>query len=84
MEGDARAQDAEDGLGVSLLPRAALAHRHPGFGVRKMRGREPVRAVHTAVREASPRQPPVRGLLDAPRDDAPRDVARRTAALARS
>ncbi|WP_406272983.1 LysR substrate-binding domain-containing protein [Actinacidiphila glaucinigra] len=79
MEGDARAQDAEDetatedrsviaippvpvtnsataegfvaaGLGVSLLPRAALAHHHPGVVVRKVRGPEPVRAVHAAMR----------------------------------
>lgn len=67
------------GLGVSLLPRSALARHHPGVVVRKVRGPEPVRAVHTAVREASLRQPPVRGLLDALRD-----VARRTAAPARS
>jgi len=66
------------GLGVSLLPLAALAHHHPGVVVRKVRGPEPVRAVHAAVRETSLRQPALRGLLDALRD-----VARGTAGTAR-
>lgn len=62
---------------MSLLPLAALAHHHPGVVVRKVRGPEPVRAVHAAVRETSLRQPALRGLLDALRD-----VARGTAGTA--
>lgn len=36
--------------------------------VRRLRGPEPVRAIHAAVRETSLPQPALRGLIDALRD----------------
>ncbi|MEU3465071.1 LysR substrate-binding domain-containing protein [Streptomyces sp. NPDC006733] len=56
------------GLGVGLMPTLGLGHRHPGVVVRRVRGPEPVRSVHAAVRDtsAAPSGPPaLLGLLDA-------------------
>ncbi|MER5967068.1 LysR substrate-binding domain-containing protein [Streptomyces sp. NPDC002057] len=53
------------GLGVSLIPLTGLGGRHPHVVVRKVRGPEPVRAIHAAVRESSLALPAVRGLLRA-------------------
>ncbi|WP_435972479.1 LysR family transcriptional regulator [Streptomyces sp. Qhu_M48] len=53
------------GLGVSLIPLTGLGSRHPHVVVRKVRGPEPVRAIHAAVRESSLALPAVRGLLRA-------------------
>ncbi|MFF1508561.1 LysR substrate-binding domain-containing protein [Streptomyces sp. NPDC058326] len=53
------------GLGVSLIPLTALGSRHPNVTVRKVRGPEPVRSIHAAVRESSLALPAVRGLLTA-------------------
>ncbi|WP_328940483.1 LysR substrate-binding domain-containing protein [Streptomyces sp. NBC_00250] len=51
------------GLGVSLIPLMGLGSRHPNVAVRKVRGPEPVRSIHAAVRESSLSLPAVRGLL---------------------
>ncbi|MFF2777502.1 LysR substrate-binding domain-containing protein [Streptomyces sp. NPDC058052] len=56
------------GLGISLVPAMGLANRHPGVVVRKVRGPEPVRVIHAAVRETSAGRPALRGLLAALRD----------------
>ncbi|MFJ4341696.1 LysR substrate-binding domain-containing protein [Streptomyces sp. NPDC088915] len=56
------------GLGVSLVPLMGLGSRHPGVVVRRVRGPEPVRAIHAAVRESSLALPAVRGLLTALRE----------------
>ncbi|MEW1906015.1 LysR substrate-binding domain-containing protein [Streptomyces sp. NPDC086147] len=56
------------GLGVSLIPLMGLGSRHPGVVVRRVRGPEPVRAIHAAVRESSLALPAVRGLLTALRE----------------
>lgn len=53
------------GLGVSLIPLTGLGTRHPNVVVRKVRGPEPVRSIHAAVRESSLALPAVRGLLTA-------------------
>ncbi|WP_260461777.1 LysR family transcriptional regulator [Streptomyces lateritius] len=53
------------GLGVSLVPLTGLGSRHPNVVVRKVRGPEPVRAIHAAVRESSLSLPAVRGLVTA-------------------
>ncbi|MFD3530628.1 LysR family transcriptional regulator [Streptomyces sp. NPDC058664] len=53
------------GLGVSLIPLTGLGSRHPNVVVRKVRGPEPVRSIHAAVRESSLTLPAVRGLLTA-------------------
>ncbi len=58
------------GLGVSLIPKMGLGYRHPGVVVRKVRGPEPIRVIHAAVRESSLTQPALRCLLDALRDAA--------------
>ncbi|MFI1396117.1 LysR family transcriptional regulator [Streptomyces sp. NPDC020681] len=58
------------GLGISLIPRTALGSRHPGVVVRRVRGPEPVRGIHAAVRETSLPQPALRALLDALREAA--------------
>ncbi|CAM5664847.1 LysR family transcriptional regulator [Streptomyces tanashiensis] len=42
-----------------------LGSRHPNVVVRKVRGPEPVRAIHAAVRESSLALPAVRDLLTA-------------------
>ncbi|MFE8938237.1 LysR family transcriptional regulator [Streptomyces sp. NPDC000963] len=56
------------GLGVSLIPLMGLGSRRPGVVVRRVRGPEPVRAIHAAVRESSLALPAVRGLLTALRE----------------
>ncbi|MEV7673883.1 LysR substrate-binding domain-containing protein [Streptomyces sp. NPDC088752] len=56
------------GLGVSLIPLMGLGSRRPGVAVRRVRGPEPVRAIHAAVRESSLALPAVRGLLTALRE----------------
>ncbi|MEU4492098.1 LysR substrate-binding domain-containing protein [Streptomyces sp. NPDC023998] len=56
--------------GVSLMPRISLGNRRPGVVVRKVRGPEPVRTIHAAVRKTSLPQPALRGLLDALREAA--------------
>ncbi|KOX17397.1 MULTISPECIES: LysR family transcriptional regulator [unclassified Streptomyces] len=56
------------GLGISLIPLMGLGGRHPGVVVRRVRGPEPVRAIHAAVRESSLALPAVRGLLTALRE----------------
>ncbi|MER6096052.1 LysR family transcriptional regulator [Streptomyces sp. NPDC001728] len=56
------------GLGVSLVPLTGLGSRHPNVVVRKVRGPEPVRSIHAAVRESSLTLPAVRGLLAALRE----------------
>ncbi|MFD8010743.1 LysR substrate-binding domain-containing protein [Streptomyces sp. NPDC058955] len=59
------------GLGIGLIPTMGLVNRHPGVVVRPVRGPEPVRVIHAAVRETSMGQPAVRGLLAALRDVPP-------------
>ncbi|MFV0126378.1 LysR family transcriptional regulator [Streptomyces sp. HMX112] len=56
------------GLGISLIPAMGLANRHPGVVVRKVRGPEPIRGIHAAVRETSLSRPALRGLLAALQD----------------
>ncbi|ATL28929.1 LysR family transcriptional regulator [Streptomyces formicae] len=64
------------GLGVTLLPELALAGgHHPDVVVRKVAGPEPVRSIHAAVRNASPAQPALRGLLAALREVTSRATA---------
>lgn len=53
------------GLGVSLIPLMGLGSRHPQVVVRRVRGPEPVRSIHAAVRKSSLSLPAVRGLLAA-------------------
>ncbi|MFE5948003.1 LysR family transcriptional regulator [Streptomyces sp. NPDC056480] len=53
------------GLGVSLVPLMGLGSRHPNVVVRRVRGPEPVRSIHAAVRKSSLSLPAVRGLLAA-------------------
>ncbi|MGW6420480.1 LysR substrate-binding domain-containing protein [Streptomyces sp. NPDC055055] len=53
------------GLGITLIPRLGLGSRHPNVVVRRIRGPEPVRSIHAAVRESSLALPAVRGLLEA-------------------
>ncbi|GAA3134161.1 LysR family transcriptional regulator [Planomonospora alba] len=60
------------GLGLSLIPSMGLTNRHPGVVIRKVRNPEPVRAIHAAVREASPSRPVLDGLLTALRNAAAR------------
>ncbi|GAB3973499.1 LysR family transcriptional regulator [Actinoallomurus acanthiterrae] len=56
------------GLGISLIPALGLANRHPGVVVRKVRGPEPVRTIHAAVRKTSLGDPALDGMLTALRD----------------
>ncbi|GAA2434752.1 LysR family transcriptional regulator [Streptomyces macrosporus] len=63
------------GLGVALIPRMGLGSRHSGVVVRRVRGPEPVRTIHAAVRETAPAQPALRELLDALRSAATGDGA---------
>ncbi|KQX46165.1 MULTISPECIES: LysR family transcriptional regulator [unclassified Streptomyces] len=56
------------GLGLALVPLTGLGSRHPNVVVRKVRGPEPVRSIHAAVRESSLSLPAVRGLLTALRE----------------
>ncbi|MFJ9776246.1 LysR substrate-binding domain-containing protein [Kitasatospora sp. NPDC101157] len=58
------------GLGVSLLPELGLTQRHPGVTVHRVRGPEPVRALHTAVREGAWGQPALGALVEALRSAA--------------
>ncbi|MFI1653573.1 LysR substrate-binding domain-containing protein [Streptomyces sp. NPDC020472] len=53
------------GLGISLIPLMGLGSRSPSVVVRKVRGPEPVRSIHAAVRESSLALPAVRDLLTA-------------------
>ncbi|GGU03895.1 MULTISPECIES: LysR family transcriptional regulator [Streptomyces] len=53
------------GLGISLIPLMGLGSRHPNVVVRRVRGPEPVRSIHAAVRESSLALPAVRALLTA-------------------
>lgn len=53
------------GLGISLVPLLGLGSRHPQVAVRRVRGPEPVRSIHAAVRESSLALPAVRDLLTA-------------------
>ncbi|MEV7360130.1 LysR family transcriptional regulator [Kitasatospora sp. NPDC091276] len=53
------------GLGVALVPALGLAQRHPGVTVRRLRGPEPVRALHAAVREGAWGQPVLGALVSA-------------------
>ncbi|WP_405804239.1 hypothetical protein OG729_03625 [Streptomyces sp. NBC_00210] len=52
------------------MPRISLGNRRPGVVARKVRGPEPVRTIHAAVRKTSLPQPALRGLLDALREAA--------------
>ncbi|GAA4562594.1 LysR substrate-binding domain-containing protein [Planotetraspora kaengkrachanensis] len=56
------------GLGISLIPDLGLANRHSGVVVRRVRGPEPVRSIHAAVRETSLGRPALDGLLAALRN----------------
>lgn len=59
------------GLGIALIPELGAGDPPPGVSVRRVRGPEPVRSIHAAVRESSPaEQPALRGLLDALRTTA--------------
>jgi DNA-binding transcriptional LysR family regulator len=58
------------GLGITLVPDMGLANRHPAVVVRKIRNPEPVRAIHAALRDVSPGQSALGGLLSALRDAA--------------
>lgn len=60
------------GLGIGLIPELGLANRHPAVVVRKVRGPEPSRVIHAAVRETSLGQSALGGLLAALRDAATR------------
>lgn len=64
------------GVGVTLIPELAARHAHPGIAFRRVRSREPLRAmlVH-ALR--GPRQPAVEAGLDALRRATADHVARR-------
>jgi DNA-binding transcriptional LysR family regulator len=53
------------GLGISLIPLMGLGSRHPNVVVRAVRGPEPVRSIHAAVRDSSLALPAVRDLLTA-------------------
>ncbi|WP_285775859.1 LysR family transcriptional regulator [Microtetraspora sp. NBRC 13810] len=56
------------GLGVTLVPEMGLARPHPAVVVRELDGPEPVRAIHTAVRETSLGQPALDEFLTALRE----------------
>ncbi|WP_329111123.1 LysR family transcriptional regulator [Micromonospora sp. NBC_01699] len=58
------------GLGVSLVPEMGLGNRHPAVVVRRVRNPVPVRVIYAAVRESSPAQPALHGLLGALRETA--------------
>ncbi|MFH9352055.1 LysR family transcriptional regulator [Kitasatospora sp. NPDC017646] len=58
------------GLGVSLLPELGLAQRHPGVTVHRVRGPEPVRTLHAAVREGAWGQPVLGAMVAALRSAA--------------
>lgn len=58
------------GLGVSLIPRLGLGGRHPEVVVRPVRGPEPTRAIHAAVRETAPPQPALHAFVRALREAA--------------
>jgi DNA-binding transcriptional LysR family regulator len=53
------------GLGISLMPVMGIGTRHPDVVVRRVRGPEPVRSVHAAVRRSHTVGPALRGLLEA-------------------
>jgi len=56
------------GLGVSLIPRLGLgAGVRPGVVVRELRGPQPSRSIHAAVRETAPPQPALRAFIAAMR-----------------
>ncbi|MFJ5829299.1 LysR family transcriptional regulator [Streptomyces sp. NPDC093089] len=59
------------GLGIALIPLLGLGGHHPHVVVRRLRGPEPVRSIHAAVRESSMALPAVRGLLTALREERP-------------
>ncbi|WP_347568508.1 LysR substrate-binding domain-containing protein [Kitasatospora aureofaciens] len=58
------------GLGVSLLPELGLIQRHPGVTVHRVRGPEPVRTLHAAVREGAWGQPVLGAMVEALRSAA--------------
>ncbi|MFD7452015.1 LysR family transcriptional regulator [Kitasatospora sp. NPDC059827] len=66
------------GLGVSLLPELGLTQRHPGVTVCRVRGPEPVRTLHAAVREGAWGQPVLGALVAALRSVAAPASAVRT------
>lgn len=53
------------GLGVGLIPRLGLDRRRAGVVVRRVRGPEPVRTIHAAVREVALAQSALRTLVEA-------------------
>ncbi|MFI2611333.1 LysR family transcriptional regulator [Kitasatospora sp. NPDC018619] len=53
------------GLGVALVPELGLTQRHPEVVVRRLRGPEPVRTLHAAVREGSWGRPVLDALVSA-------------------
>ncbi|MFB9835459.1 LysR family transcriptional regulator [Actinoallomurus acaciae] len=58
------------GLGVGLIPRLGLDRRRAGVVVRRVRGPEPVRTIHAAVREVALAQSALRTLVEALREAA--------------
>jgi DNA-binding transcriptional LysR family regulator len=58
------------GLGVALVPALALGFVHDGVRVKPVRGAQPVRHVHAAVRAARAGEPVVRGAVRALQDAA--------------
>lgn len=58
------------GLGVTLIPRLGLGARHPDVAVRQIRGPEPSRAIHAAVRETAQPQPALEAFVEALREAA--------------
>ncbi|MFC8345235.1 LysR family transcriptional regulator [Streptomyces sp. NPDC057280] len=56
------------GMGVSLIPRLGLGVGvRPGVVVRELRGPQPSRSIHAAVRETAPPQPALRAFITAMR-----------------
>ncbi|MEU2431749.1 LysR substrate-binding domain-containing protein [Streptomyces sp. NPDC007861] len=53
------------GLGIGAMPLLGLGNRHPEVVVRRLRNPEPIRAIHAAIRDPSPGQPALHGLLAA-------------------
>ncbi|MFD0314528.1 LysR family transcriptional regulator [Streptomyces flavalbus] len=53
------------GLGVALIPRLGLRGRHPEVVVRPVKGPEPSRSIHAAVRETAPVQPALGAFVEA-------------------
>ncbi|MFF0016146.1 LysR family transcriptional regulator [Streptomyces sp. NPDC005374] len=58
------------GLGVTMIPRLGLGGRHPDVVVRPLRGPEPTRAIHAAVRETALPQPALEAFVAALREAA--------------